>query len=292
MTEVPVTEGLETESGEALPAESPETDVAIEPTMPGAVLRRAREARGHSIADVVHVIRFSARQIEALERDDYASLPGATSVRGLVRNYAKFLKLDAAPLLTQLDPAVPVSEMDVRPPTNMGGAAQPTLGERVPSRFVALGVAILLLALGGYWFATLPDDNGLASLLRGVSGGMLGGSSAPAPAAVTLPSVVPVTQPAPAAESPPPAAGEMPGLPPHLGLRVEFDDRSWIEVRDATQKVVFVGEYPAGTLQNIEGKAPFQLWIGRASAVRVFMGERSIDLMPHTREDVARFSLE
>jgi cytoskeleton protein RodZ len=94
------------------------------------------------------------------------------------------------------------------------------------------------------------------------------------------------------AESPPAAAGEVSGLAPHAGLRVEFDDRSWIEVRDATQKIVFVGEYPAGTLQNIEGKAPFQLWIGRASSVRVFMAERSIDLKPHTREDVARFTLE
>jgi cytoskeleton protein RodZ len=287
MTDVAATEDLGTGSGEAQQAESPETVVAIESTTPGAVLRRAREARGQSIADVVHVIRFSAHQIEALERDDYASLPGATSVRGLVRNYARFLKLDAAPLLTQLDPAVPVSETDVRPPTNMGGAEPPSIGERVPSRFVAVGVGILLLVLGGYWLATLPDDNGLASLLRGVSGG----SAAPAPAAVAPPSVVPVVQPAPAvvAESPPAAAGEM---APHAGLRVEFDDRSWIEVRDATQKIVFVGEYPAGTLQNIEGKAPFQLWIGRASAVRVFMGERSIDLKPHTREEVARFSLE
>jgi len=79
---------------------------------------------------------------------------------------------------------------------------------------------------------------------------------------------------------------------PFGGLRIEFDDRSWIEIRDATQKIVFVGEYPAGTRQNVEGRAPFQVWIGRASGVRVFMGERSIDLKPHTREDVARFSLE
>lgn len=290
MTDMSATEGLHTDSGEALPAEIPESATAIERATPGAVLRRAREARGQSIADVVQVIRFSAHQIEALERDDYASLPGATSVRGLVRNYARVLKLDAAPLLAQLEPAVAVSEMEVRLPTNMGGAGQPTIGERAPSRFVAVGVTALLLALGGYWFATLPADNGLASILSGVTGG----SAAPAAAGVAAPAVVAVVQPAPAviAESQPAPAGEGSVLPPHAGLRVEFDDFSWIEVRDATQKVVFVGEYPAGTLQNIEGKPPFQLWIGRASAVRVFMGERSIDLKPHTREEVARFSLE
>jgi hypothetical protein len=72
------------------------------------------------------------------------------------------------------------------------------------------------------------------------------------------------------------------------GNSVEFDDRSWIEVRDATQKIVLVGEYAAGTRHSVDGKAPFQLWIGRASGVRVYMGERSIDLKPHTREEVAR----
>jgi cytoskeleton protein RodZ len=42
----------------------------------------------------------------------------------------------------------------------------------------------------------------------------------------------------------------------------------------------------------VEGKAPFQVWVGRASGVRMFMGERSIDLKPHTREEVARFTVE
>jgi hypothetical protein len=137
MTEVPVNDRLAAESADELPAGTGEAVAAAEPATPGGHSAPGAEARGLSIADVVQVIRFSARQIEALERDDYASLPGATSVRGLVRNYAKFLKLDAAPLLTQLDPAVPVPRpMCVRLPTWVE-AEQPTIGERVPSRLVA-----------------------------------------------------------------------------------------------------------------------------------------------------------
>jgi len=290
MSEAQVTENLDAESIESVPDEALEVAEPTKSDTPGSVLRRAREARGQSIADVVQVIRFSARQIEALERDDYASLPGSTAVRGLVRNYAKFLKLDAAPLLAQLEPAVPVPEADVRPPANMGEAEQPTIVERVPLRFVAAGAAILLLSLLGYWVATLSADGGLSSLLRGLSGG----SVVVRPGSASDPSVVPVVQPAPAvvAENVPVTASDAASSPPFTGLRVEFDDRSWIEIRDATQKVVFVGEYPAGTRQNVEGKAPFQVWIGRASGVRMFMGERSIDLKPHTREEVARFTLE
>ncbi len=75
-------------------------------------------------------------------------------------------------------------------------------------------------------------------------------------------------------------------------LRVEFADQSWIEIRDATQKIIFVGEYKAGVREDLEGKPPFQVWIGRASSVRLFRSGRSIDLKPHTRDEVARFTLK
>ncbi|MCK9381517.1 MAG: helix-turn-helix domain-containing protein [Sulfuritalea sp.] len=285
-----MTESLDTEFIDALPAEVTEAAVPVESDTPGLILRRTREARGQSIADVVHVIRFSARQIEALERDDYASLPGSTAVRGLVRNYAKFLKLDATPLLAQLEPAVPVPEADVRPPANMGEAEQPTIFERVPLKLIAAGAAILLLALAGYWYASLSGDEGMTRRLLGVDASSAGVSPNP----VVASAVVPVLAPAPAvvAGNEPAGADVTAGSPPFAGLRVEFDDRSWIEIRDAAQKIVFVGEYPAGTRQNVEGKPPFQVWIGKASGVRLFMGERSIDLKPYTREEVARFSLE
>ena len=290
MSEARVTESLDTEAIDAAPAEVTDVAAPIESDTPGSILRRTREARGQSIADVVHVIRFSARQIEALERDDYASLPGSTAVRGLVRNYAKFLKLDAAPLLAQLEPAVPVPEADVRPPANMGEAEQPSIFERVPLKFIVAGAAILLLAVAGYWYSNLSGDGGVTQRVAGLDGGSVAVSPNPAVA----PAGVPVLAPAPAviAANEPVGGGVTASSPPFAGLRVEFDDLSWIEIRDATQKVVFVGEYPAGTRQNVEGKPPFQIWIGKASGVRLFMGERSIDLKPYTREEVARFSLE
>jgi cytoskeleton protein RodZ len=147
-----VSEALE--AGTPVASPSGMADHGVESTLPslGTQLRVAREAKGSSIADVVQVIRFSAHQIEALERDDYGSLPGATSVRGLVRNYAKFLKLDPLPLLALIEPAVPVPEADVRPPTNMGEAEQPGLAERVPSRLLSAVVGVLMLLAALYWY--------------------------------------------------------------------------------------------------------------------------------------------
>lgn len=271
----------------------PATD-AIEAPSPvvsrslGTRLREAREASGSSIADVVQVIRFSAHQIEALERDDYASLPGPTSVRGLVRNYAKFLKLDAAPLIALLEPSVPVPEADVRPPSNMGEAAQPGMAERVPSRLLTavLGAAVLIVA--GYWYLDTTGENMTVKRPSATAG-----PARTAPPAIEVRPAEAVASPAAAVvETNAVVAAQEGSPPPGTGLRIEFDDRSWIEVRDASQKIVLVGEYPAGTRHSVEGRPPFQLWIGRASGVRVFMGDRNIDLKPHTREEVARFSLE
>lgn len=297
MSEASVTGSADAELVDTLPEETEVHDVSAEANTPGSVLRRNREAQGLKIADVVQVIRFSARQIEALERDDYASLPGAIAVRGMVRNYAKFLRLDSAPLLEQLQPAVPVSEAEVRPPANMGEAEPPTIVERVPPGFIAAGVLVLLLALGAYWYINFQGvEGGLAYLVGRVdpdSGQAKPESAAnPADSGADIRAVIPAIPAPVVVEDSPVANSAEPVSATFAGLHVEFDDLSWIEIRDATQKTVFVGEYPAGTRQDIEGKAPFQIWIGKASGVRVYMGERSIDLKPHTREEVARFSLE
>ncbi len=270
------------------------------PVTAGVALRTAREERGLSVADVAQIIRFSPRQIEALEADDYASLPGATAVRGFVRSYAKLLKIDAVPLLANLDPAVPAPEADVRPPTNMGEAEQPSLIERVPPRAIAAGFVLLVVGLAAFWFLTRPES---ASEPVATPAVVAPQTAVAVPAAtVVAPAVLPAEPSSAAADAAtPPAAASAPAsatttvAPAPVstsGLRVEFDDRSWIEIRDAAQKVVFVGEYPAGTKQNVDGKAPFQIWIGKASGVRMSMAGRNIDLKPHTREEVARLTVE
>lgn len=293
MSEARVTPSPNPERMDPLPGETEAVAGRGESFSPGSVLRHAREARGQSISDVAQVIRFSPHQIDALERDDYASLPGATSVRGMVRNYARFLKLDATPLLAQLEPAVPVSEAEVRPPANMGVAEQRAILKRLPIRIavaavVAATAVLLLLVLAGYWYSSLPGS--LLQHLPGAAGASGPISADSAAGTAVAPVVAPVPVVVAGTESADVNSASSPL--PFVGLRVEFDDRSWIEIRDATQKIVFVGEYPAGTRHNVEGTAPFQFWIGKASAVRVFMGERSIDLKPYTREEVARFTLE
>ena len=70
---------------------------------PGAQLALQRQARGWSIEEVATQLNLAARQIQAIEADNYAALPGMASVRGFIRGYAKILKVDPSPLLAMPD---------------------------------------------------------------------------------------------------------------------------------------------------------------------------------------------
>ncbi|MBK6396107.1 MAG: helix-turn-helix domain-containing protein [Betaproteobacteria bacterium] len=77
-------------------------EAAATPPTAGAILAQAREAAGLSVQDVALQLRLAPRQVTAIERDDFASLPGRTFVRGFVRNYARLLKLDVDAILAAL----------------------------------------------------------------------------------------------------------------------------------------------------------------------------------------------
>src|SRR5262245_12529513 len=68
----------------------------------GQELAAAREARGLALSDVAQQLKFAPRQLEALEQEQFEALPGATFARGMVRSYARLLKLDPEPLVQRI----------------------------------------------------------------------------------------------------------------------------------------------------------------------------------------------
>ncbi len=65
----------------------------------GTVLRDAREAQNLSVEEIATRLRLSEKQINALESDDFSMFGSAIFVRGFIKNYARFLKIDPQPLL-------------------------------------------------------------------------------------------------------------------------------------------------------------------------------------------------
>jgi cytoskeleton protein RodZ len=61
----------------------------------GEELRKEREIRGISLAEIADTTKISKRFLEAIEKNDFATLPAPVFTRGFVREYARYLGLNA-----------------------------------------------------------------------------------------------------------------------------------------------------------------------------------------------------
>lgn len=288
----------------------------------GVRLRQAREAMGLQLNEVAQTLKLGARQVDALERDDWERLPGQTFVRGFVRNYARLVQIDPAMLMADLDRVLekPQDTLDV---PDVKPAAMPSVGSagRRDRNVAMFGIGLLLLAALAYFL--LPDDlavwrDRLQSLLDGTpavteSVAVVAPASEPAfpPGAgteqVLNPQVLntePVAAPVSGGEQAPvavPTATVVPAVqqlaPPSVDalppqLRFVVSKASWIEVRDRNDTVLFSQRLLPGSEQAVAGQGPFNVVVGYSPGVRLYSRGQIVDLEPHTKGDVARLVLE
>ncbi|WP_026075855.1 RodZ domain-containing protein [Noviherbaspirillum massiliense] len=102
------------EASELTGAEAASQEPEAPAQSPGAQLAALRESKGWTVEDVAGQLNLAVRQVQALEADDYAALPGMAITRGFMRAYAKLLKLDPTPLLAAL-PGEPTAASDPTP---------------------------------------------------------------------------------------------------------------------------------------------------------------------------------
>lgn len=306
----------EMEVGEAV---SEDSGLPRKPTV-GAQLRAAREARGIALQEVASTLKLGARQVEALELGDWQVLPGATFVRGFVRNYARLVQIDPSPLMAELDAVLekPVSRLgesdDHQTAMPQGG---PGISRR--DRAVVLSGGLLVILASLVYFL-LPSDLSawresvqqlINSLSRQDDVEPVAAVAEPAPAPASEPVFPPGTTPQqvmnPQAEMPPsqPSAAEaaLPQPPMPVAektqqvagspaMRFAFEKESWVEVRDRDGKVIFSQRGLPASEQSVSGQGPFSLVVGYAPGVKLFWHGQVVDLVPYTRGDVARLVLE
>jgi len=300
-----VTEEFEGNAAEPQTVEQP---AEVRPSV-GAVLAEARERLGLSVAEVARQLRLSTRQIEALEADDHARLPGKTFLRGFLRNYAKLLQLDPEPLLalcqpepSQIQPiAVPMGRIEFggkRRLMPLGGHS----GKPGIKKAAIIGVVVLALSWGIFELLqgkTLSHDAPAKSAGETTMVLTLPQAEAPLQAEPVAnqaadPASVPATLPAAAPGAAETAVSSAPPMANAGGQRLlfVFDGDAWVEVKDKSGKVIFYQLNPKGSQQSVRGIPPFSLVIGNAAHVRLTYNEKPVDLAPHIKMDVARLTIE
>ncbi len=285
---------------------------------PGAILRQGREYRGLSIDEVSQALKLAPKQVAAIENEEFDLLPGNTFARGFVRNYARFLQIDPAPVLAAVERRLSQGEVDLNPPSNAAGTMPVGSGSQgVPRVLLAiLMLVVVALAVGVYFERFRPGSMGTWQL--GTSPAPEKGADIPAAAGDAVPHVVElpapggpapaanppavppapvqavVPAPAPAAEPPAAAAPGVPALAPGALRRLQFSfgKESWVEVRDGSGKLLVSKLNSTGSTLAIEGQPPFALVIGNAASVRLKVDDRAVDMQPHIIGSVARLKLD
>lgn len=145
-----------------------ETGVASPPSV-GSQLKAAREAKQMSVGDIAMALKLGARQVDALERGDWRSLPGKTFIRGFVRNYARLLQVDSAPLMSQLDAVLESPQVRLALPEQKRQVTMPQSGRtRRRDYATALSGLALLAVATAIYFLWPADFSGLRSEFESV----------------------------------------------------------------------------------------------------------------------------
>jgi cytoskeleton protein RodZ len=260
----------------------------------GHELAAAREARGLALADVAQQLKIAPRQLEALEQERFDALPGATFARGMVRSYARLLKLDPEPLVERVASRLAV------PDSNRLAArydqAVPFSDSGRHSTFVYLGISVGVLALVGAVAFGWHQERTAAVQAPAKPDTVANAAphevkrfpvpiqaqpavAPPAPVIEEKKAVVP-------SENKPPAAA-----PGRHRLVVRAEEEAWIEIRDSADRLLVSSLNPAGSERVVRGRPPYSLVIGNASHVQVLYDDKPVNLAPHTRSDVARLTI-
>ena len=241
--------------------------------MVGDILRREREKQGLTIVDIEKGTSIRGLYIEHIERGNIGELPGLVYAKGFVRNYAKFLRLNAEALVQQF-----AEENGSTPPP---APAEPESAPRRISLSTVGDESLSSISIGGTSSSYASIFGKLAAgiivLAALVGGGVAAISAINSPAQV--PAAPPVKTEQPAA---PTAAAEADASDTAraahtdgVNVSVTLAERCWTEVV-VDGKSVFEGIIAKGKTESWKGKESVVIRAGNAGALDVTFNGRKL----------------
>src|SRR3954468_16160300 len=238
----------------------------------GDELRREREIRGISLKEIADATKISKRFLDAIERNDHKTLPAPVFTRGFVREYARYLGLNAEEMVNRYNFAA-VGDERIEQSAHLNRLTTPQVPTpvkklaprgipppyaRVDRNVYILIVVVIALAGVSYWALkhrreTRANDERIAPETR---------------AAVPTPPPAVTTAAKTASTSTQPPNG-----PAKLILSLEVSDTSWI-ILDADGERVINDEVHRGFHRTIEAKDAFRFkTIGNAGGLTLTLND-------------------
>ena len=208
----------------------------------GTWLRRQRELREISLREIGDVTKISIRYLEALEQDRFDVLPAPVFAHGFLREYARYVGLDADEVVNSYLTAQTEAEPDEAPDAPV---VRKRDSKRPTGALLALAAVALLLAVAALaYFAESCQSQD---------------RSEPPPMAA------PLTQPAP--KQPLVVEPETEPVAPLL-VTIDFSEDCWIEATIDGEGQVNELHVPGESLR-IGAQERVSLTIGNPEAVRI-----------------------
>ncbi len=247
----------------------------------GTALRASREQAGITLAQAAGEVKMPVRVLHAIEQESWAELGAPVFLRGQLRSYARFLKVDLAPYLQH-------SSLDRVAPQELVSRAHTPRYQRLLESLARRAVYVVLTAAIAVpvWVATQWDMEELSpqrtASLEVVTPGAGSGSLVPA-----------VQSDASSGEQASPVLASLSALPRGAtsGLRVRTSADSWIEVEGHAGASLDKGLLKAGEERSYRKGEVRRVVLGNAAAVEVQHAGRTVDLTPYQRANVVRFTV-
>lgn len=116
----------------------------------GQILKKKREEKFYTLEEIEKHTKIRKELLEALEANEYSKLPPAIFVQGFIKNYGKFLNLDASKLLAVFRRDFASKK---HPPLILESFKNPIVDKRfrlTPQKVIALTVILVVLGFFAY----------------------------------------------------------------------------------------------------------------------------------------------
>lgn len=284
----------------------------------GQALRKAREKQGISLDDAAKELFILKRHLQALETEDFESLPQVTFARGFAINYAKLLGLDPNEISQSFDSAYPEHlkpkrVSDIRSPLKPMGTLQREARTGLKINPILIIGLVVVLGLGIVIFKTVSKahlDNKESEQMTQIDGISPYEQQAGASLTNTGSAIVPQNQetstnntkattdnstgtsivPTTSTETPAPTTTETAQSSTAI-LEFWVKDTTNVSVVDASGKALLQGEQTRGGYK-VSGQPPFNVSIDKVNNVSLDLNKQPIKLSQYAQDNQANFSLK